>query len=92
MMHDPDVDFYGTGDDPDAEYVCRLDSQSLETARVELNEEPRERMGAVKTFRRWILQQPHLKCPTGEWGRHGLGGSSWVNGCNDNNTIIIIHK
>ncbi|KAK2160920.1 hypothetical protein NP493_1609g00002 [Ridgeia piscesae] len=63
-MDDPSVDFYGTGDDPDAEYVCRLDSQSLETARVELNEEPRERMGAVKTLRRWLLQQPHLKCPT----------------------------
>ena len=66
MMDDPDIDFYGLGDDPDAEYVCRLDARSLETARVELNEDPRERLGAVKTFRQWLLQQSHIKSPTGE--------------------------
>ncbi|KAI0236026.1 Clavesin-1 [Lamellibrachia satsuma] len=64
MMDDPDIDFYGLGDDPDAEYVCRLDERSLETARLELNEDPRERLGAVKTFRQWLLQQSHIKSPT----------------------------
>ncbi|KAI0236087.1 Clavesin-1 [Lamellibrachia satsuma] len=64
MMDDPDIDFDGLGGDPDAEYVCRLDARSLETARVELNEDPRERLGAVKTFRQWLLQQSHIKSPT----------------------------
>ena len=65
MTDDPDIDFYGEGPDPDAEYICRLDAQSLETARTELNEDPRERLNAVTAFRRWISQQPRLKCPTG---------------------------
>ena len=48
------------------EYVCTLDEKSLEKAKKELNEDPKNRLGAVEAFRQWILQQPHIKCPTGD--------------------------
>ena len=46
-------------------YVCTLTKESLKKAKNELNEDPKERLGAVETFRKWILDQPHIKCPTG---------------------------
>jgi len=49
----------------DADYVCTLDDKSLKKAKDELNEDPKERLGAVQKFRELILQQPHIKCPTG---------------------------
>jgi len=49
----------------DGDYVCTLDEASLKKAQEELNEDPKERMSAVNTFRKWILSQPHLTCPTG---------------------------
>jgi len=30
-----------------------------------LNEDPKNRLGAVEKFRELVLQQPHIKCPTG---------------------------
>ncbi len=49
----------------DADYVCTLDAASIEKAKKELNEDPKERLSAVKALRDWIKQQPHLKSPTG---------------------------
>ncbi len=49
----------------DAHYVCSLDPASVKKAQQELNEDPKNRLGAVQTFREWILQQKHIKCPTG---------------------------
>jgi hypothetical protein len=48
----------------DADYECTLTENSVKKAKEELNEDPNNRLGAVKTFREWILQQPHIKCPT----------------------------
>ena len=51
----------------DEQYVCTLTEASLEKATKELFEDPKERIGAVNTFRTWILQQSHITCPTGEY-------------------------
>ncbi len=53
-------------DPEDAGYVCTLSESSLKVAREELHEDPRNRLGAVKAFREWIKQQPHLRCRTGK--------------------------
>lgn len=45
-------------------YVCSLDEKSLKKAKDELNEDPKERLSAVDTFKNWILEQPHIICPT----------------------------
>jgi hypothetical protein len=47
-------------------YVCTLDAATQEKAQKELNEDPKNRQGAIDTFREWILQQKHIKCPTGK--------------------------
>ena len=49
----------------DADYVCSLDEKSIKKAKEELGEDPKERLGAVQSFREWILQQKHIKCDTG---------------------------
>jgi len=41
-------------------YVCKLDAKSLEKAKKELNEDPKERLSAVDALRTWIQQQPHI--------------------------------
>lgn len=48
------------------EYVCGLDEQSQEKARKELNEDPKERLGAVQTLKEWIRQQNWIRSPTGK--------------------------
>ena len=48
------------------DYVCTLDEKTLEKAKKELNEDPKNRLGAVQTLREWIQQQPHLHCKTGK--------------------------
>ena len=48
------------------DYVCGLDKNALAKAKKELNEDPKERLGAVQTLREWILQQKHMTCNTGE--------------------------
>ncbi len=52
-------------DPEDAGYVCTLTPQSLEKAIRELYEDPKQRLGAVQTLRKWIREQPHFKCRTG---------------------------
>ena len=49
----------------DDDYQCSLNEAALAMATEELNEVPKERLSAVQTLRQWILQQKHLKCPTG---------------------------
>ena len=49
----------------DADYVCTLDEKSLKKAKDELNEDPANRLSSVQKFRELVLQQPHIKCPTG---------------------------
>jgi len=53
-------------DPEDAHYTCSLTPQSLEKATRELFEDPKQRLGAVQTLRRWIKEQPHLKSRTGK--------------------------
>ncbi len=48
------------------DYVCTLDAETEQKAKEELCEDPKERMSQVETFRKWILEQPHLRCPTGK--------------------------
>ena len=48
------------------DYVCGLDKNALAKAKKELNEDRKERLGAVQTLREWILQQKHMTCNTGE--------------------------
>jgi len=49
----------------DADYVCTLNEKSLKKSKDELNEDPKNRLGSVEKFRELVLQQPHIKCPTG---------------------------
>jgi len=49
----------------DADYVCTLNEKSAKKAKDELNEDPKNRMGQLQKFRELVLQQPHIKCPTG---------------------------
>ena len=48
---------------------CRLrvytEREIIEKAKDELNEDPKNRLGAVQKFRELVLQQPHIRCPTG---------------------------
>ena len=44
----------------DEDYQCTLTEASLKKAREELNEDPKERLNAVKQLREWIEQQPHF--------------------------------
>ena len=46
-------------------YTCSLDQYSLQKAKKELHEDPKETPGVLKTFRDWIHQQNWLKTPTG---------------------------
>ncbi len=48
------------------DYVCTLDDKTAKKAKDELHEDPKERLSQVETFRKWIKQQPHLRCPTGK--------------------------
>ena len=47
-------------------YVCKLDANTLEKAKKELHEDPKERLSAVDALRTWIQQQPHLTFRTGQ--------------------------
>jgi len=49
----------------DADYVSTLTDQSAKKSKDELNEDPKNRMGQLQKFRELVLQQPHIKCPTG---------------------------
>ena len=47
----------------DADYVCTLDEATIKKAKDELNENPQDRLAAVKALRDWIKDQSHIKCP-----------------------------
>ncbi len=70
------------GDD----YVCTLDERTLEKAKLEINEDPKERMSQVKAFREWVKKQPHLSCPT---GKHAMWTSQTCRECNIIVTMVI---
>src|SRR6218665_1060270 len=53
-------------DPEDADYKCTLTEYSLQKAIKELNEDPKQRLGAVQSLRKWIRDQPHYTCRTGE--------------------------
>ncbi|CAD5116855.1 unnamed protein product [Dimorphilus gyrociliatus] len=46
------------------EYICSLDEKSIEKARKELNENPKDRLSSLTTFRKWIEEQKYLRCDT----------------------------
>ena len=49
-----------------SQYVCPLDAETQKKALDELYEDPKNRQGAIDTFRDWIKQQKHIKCPLGK--------------------------
>ena len=49
----------------DIPYKCTLDEKTLEKAKEELNEDPKQRMSQIETFRDWIKSQPHIKSRLG---------------------------
>ena len=49
----------------DETYKCSLSEASIEKAKKELNEDPKERLGAVKALREWINQEQWITAPTG---------------------------
>ena len=48
----------------DSDYVCTLDEATIKKAKDELNENPQDRLAAVKALRDWIREQPHISYPT----------------------------
>jgi len=50
----------------DSNYVCTLDERTLEKAKKELHEDPKDRLNAVDALRTWIQQQPHITFQTGQ--------------------------
>lgn len=48
------------------DYVCSLSEKSIKKAQKELNEEPKERSGAVQALREWIEREPWITSPTGK--------------------------
>ena len=46
--------------------MCTLSEDDVQRARKELNEDPRNRLGAAQKLREWMEEQAHIKCPTGK--------------------------
>ncbi len=46
-------------------YVCTLDEKTLEKAKKELNEDPKQRASQIEAFREWVKTQPHITSRTG---------------------------
>ena len=46
-------------------YVCTLSQKTLEKARKELHEDPKQRASQIETLRHWVKSQPHLRSRTG---------------------------
>ena len=47
------------------DYECTLDAASIKKAKAELNEDPADRLDAVKALREWLLKQPHITSRSG---------------------------
>ena len=45
------------------DYKCTLCEKSVKKARKELNEDPKERLGAVETLRDWTEREPWMNAP-----------------------------
>ena len=50
---------------PDPVGIPEIDEETQRKAKDELNEDQKDRMGAIETLRNWVLQQSHLTCRTG---------------------------
>ena len=48
----------------DETYRCSLSEKSLKKAEKELNEDAKERLGAVQALREWIEREPWISAPT----------------------------
>ena len=46
-------------------YVCKLSQKTLDKARKELHEDPRQRASQIATLRNWVKAQPHIRSRTG---------------------------
>ena len=46
-------------------YVCTLSAKSIKKAKKELNEDSKERLGAVQALKEWIGRESWLQSPTG---------------------------
>ena len=51
----------------DTEYVCTLKARDLKKAKDELNEDPKQRLGAVQSLREWVQREPWINAPTGNY-------------------------
>ena len=51
----------------DTEYVCTLKARDLKKAKDELNEDPKQRLGAVQSLREWVQREPWINAPTGKY-------------------------
>ena len=49
--------------------MCSLSEKTIKKAKKELNEEPKERLGAVQALREWIEREPWITSPTGRFIR-----------------------
>ena len=69
MSAQPTMDTLSAGPHAvDELYVCKLDAATELKAIKELNEDPKDRLNAVRALRTWLLQQPHITFPTGFFG------------------------
>lgn len=60
-------------------YVCTLDQASLIKAEQELNEDPKQRISAVETLRKWLEERKDwVRVPTGQSRNGGRGSSEKV--------------
>lgn len=46
------------------DYVCSLDAKSIEKAKSELNENPKDRLNSLLALGKWINEQKYLRCDT----------------------------
>ena len=46
-------------------YTCALKPDTLEKAKRELNEDPKQRASHIQALRDWVTSQPHIRSRTG---------------------------
>ena len=49
----------------EATYICSFDEATLKVSKADLNEDPKNRQGAIDILREWIRQQKNLTFTTG---------------------------
>jgi len=60
----------------DKNYVCQLNERTAEKAKVELNEDPKDRLNAVSALRTWLQQQPHISFQASKYTGNSVNYSS----------------